>query len=110
MRDEPNVKFLWFKDMKLNQRGVIEELSQFLDHPVTATTIDVLENHLKFDNMRNNPKVNPTAGLNLKSDFMRKGEVSLINLILDTSIIHRWATGRTSFLMKSPSNGQTGSK
>jgi len=75
MRDEPNVKFLWFKDMKLNQRGVIEELSQFLDHPVTATTIDLLENHLKFDNMKNNPKVNPTTGLNLKSDFMRKGQV-----------------------------------
>ena len=77
MRDEPNVKFLWFKDMKFNQRGVIEELSQFLDHPITAKTIDFLENHLKFDNMRKNPKVNPTAGLNLKSDFMRKGEVSL---------------------------------
>ena len=78
LRNEPNVKFIWFKDMKLNQRGIIKELSQFLDHPVPASLIDWLEDHLQFDNMKNNSKVNPTAGLNLRSDFMRKGEVGLM--------------------------------
>ena len=83
MRNEPNVKFLWFQDMKQNQRGVIEELSSFLNHPLSSSTVDLLENHLQFENMKDNINVNPTISLRLKSNFMRKGEVGKsINAIL----------------------------
>jgi len=76
VREEPNVKFLWYEDMKADQRKIIEELCVFLKHPLTAEQLDTLVEHLKFDNMKANVNVNPTSGLNLKKgNFIRKGEV-----------------------------------
>jgi len=75
VRNHPNVKFLWFEDMKKEQRKIIEDLCVFLNHPLTPEQVDTLVDHLKFDNMKMNPNANPTAGMNLKSDFMRKGQV-----------------------------------
>jgi estrone sulfotransferase len=72
-RDRPNVKFLWFEEMKKDQRGVIEELCTFLEHPLTPSQVDGLVEHVKFDTMKKNPHADPTGGL--KPDFMRKGEV-----------------------------------
>lgn len=75
-RDNPNVKFLWYEDMKRDQRGVIRDLCKFLEHPLTELQMSRLEEHLKFDNMKKNPNMDPTAGLDWHGgDFMRKGQV-----------------------------------
>jgi len=75
VKDDPNVRFLWFEDMKKNQREIIKDMCIFLDHPLTSEQVDRLVEHLKFENMKLNMSTNPTAGFNLKSDFMRKGVV-----------------------------------
>jgi len=79
VRNHPNVKFLWFEDMKKDQRKIIDELCVFVNHPLTPGQVDKLVEHLKFDTMKKNPNANPTSGMDLealgKTDFMRKGQV-----------------------------------
>ena len=77
IRNEPNVKFLWFEDMKKDQKKIVEELCAFLDHPLSPGQVASLVDHVKFEKMKANPNANPTAGMDLKNDFMRKGEVGL---------------------------------
>jgi len=92
VRNHPNVKFLWFEDMKKDQRQIIEDLSVFLNHPLTTELVDQLVDHLKFDNMKVNPSANPTAGMNLKSDFMRKGQVGDWKNFFTPEKTEEWAT------------------
>merc|ERR1711920_826842 len=67
------------EDMKKNQKLVIEQLCDFLHHPLSDEKIDALVNHVKFENMRKNPATNPTAKLTGDEpddkNFMRKGQV-----------------------------------
>ena len=80
LKEEPGLKFLWFEDMKADQRPAIEELCRFLEHPLTPTQVDSLLDHVSFDNMKKNPAANPTAGIKLLNDgsFMRKGKVGVL--------------------------------
>jgi len=75
IKDEPNVKFIWYEDMKADQRKVINDLCIFLNHILTSDQVDSLVEHLKFENMQSNVNVNPTKAFNLKGNFIRKGEV-----------------------------------
>ena len=72
-RNHKNLKFVWFEDMKKDQKGVIDELVEFLDHPLSEEKIDALVDHVKFDNMKKN------SATNLFKDgdkqFIRKGQV-----------------------------------
>jgi len=71
-RGSDNVKFLWFEDMKKNQRKIIEELCDFLQHPLSEEQVETLVDHLKFDNMKANKNANPMP---TNDNFFRKGEV-----------------------------------
>ena len=79
--------FLWFEDMKKDQRKVIEDLSVFLKHPLTASQTDSLVDHLKFENMKANPNANPMVGMEMESagNFFRKGEVKSFQSKLKTN-------------------------
>ena len=81
MEQKENVKFVWFEEMKKDQRKVVEDLSAFLKHPLTAAQTDSLVEHLKFENMKANPNANPMAGMEVESagNFFRKGEVSFFS-------------------------------
>ena len=62
--------------MKKDQMAIIKDLCTFLDQPLTEGQMARLAEHLKFDNMKNNPNCNPTAGCEWHGgDFMRKGKV-----------------------------------
>ena len=67
--------------MKKDQRKVIEDLSAFLKHPLTADQTDSLVDHLKFENMKANPNANPMVGMEMESagNFFRKGEVKVFS-------------------------------
>ena len=82
MRDKENVKFLWFEDMKKDQRKIVEDLSNFLDHPLTPSQMDSLVDHVKFESMKANPNANPMVGMEIESagNFFRKGEVRIFCL------------------------------
>ena len=58
--------------MKKDQKGVIEELTEFLDHPLSEAKIDALVEHVKFENMQKNKSTNFQSG---DRQFIRKGQV-----------------------------------
>ena len=77
-RDNPNVLFLTYEDMKLDLKKVTQMVSEFLEKPLTTELLEKIVNHLQFSNMKNNKSTNfmETSRLNAEiSPFMRKGEV-----------------------------------
>jgi len=77
LREHPNVKFVWYEEMKKDSRKVITELSEFLGYPLTEAKKDELVEHISFKVMKENPAANPGKAMQLppERDFMRKGEV-----------------------------------
>ena len=90
IKDHTNVKFLWFEEMKKDQKTVIKDLCKFLDHPLSSEKIDALVSHVDFENMKNNPMANPTAGLKIQGKFMRKGEVGDWKNFFTTERSEKW--------------------
>ena len=91
-RDHPNVKFLWYEDMRKDIPGTIKSLAAFLEHPVPAENLDKLAENLKFENMKKNTHITPTSGVNLpgKSTFMRKGIVGDCKNHFDEEMMKTW--------------------
>jgi len=77
LKDHKNVSFIWFEEMKKNQKGVIKNLCQFLDQPLSEVKIDELVESLMFENVKKNPAVNNEQFQqdDKKGKFMRKGIV-----------------------------------
>ncbi|KAF4518308.1 hypothetical protein B566_EDAN005877 [Ephemera danica] len=90
LRNEPNVLFLRFEELKKDLRSVIERTASFLDKELSEADTAALLNHLSFASMKRNPAVNlepvlqyrkttlqtqmPAEQLNALPDFIRKGE------------------------------------
>jgi len=93
VRERENVMFLWFEDMKKDQRKVIEDLITFLKHPLTDSQKDSLVDHLKFENMKANPNANPMVGMEMESagNFFRKGEVGNWKKFFTPEKAEEWA-------------------
>ncbi|EEB14513.1 conserved hypothetical protein [Pediculus humanus corporis] len=81
-RNQSNVLFIKYEDMKENLAGVIEQTAQFLDKKLSPEQIKTLCHHLSFESMKNNPSVNYEAILEVNriynlipadGEFMRKG-------------------------------------
>ena len=68
-RNHPNIKFLWFEDMKKDKKKVTRELARFLNVPLTEEELEGLEEHVKFENMKKRTAANPCN----KEGFFRKG-------------------------------------
>ena len=88
-RNNPNLLFLFFEDMKRDLRGAIEQVAEFLGKRLTGAQLDGLESHLHFSSMKRNPWVNKNMtyaysamtaeqlaaeNADNKLEFMRKGE------------------------------------
>lgn len=52
LRNESNILFLTFEEMKEDLRRVIESVCKFLEKQFDADAIDKLVEHLSFDNMK----------------------------------------------------------
>ncbi|XP_050534781.1 sulfotransferase 1B1 [Daktulosphaira vitifoliae] len=85
-RDETNLLFLKYEDMKKNLKGAIRQVASFLAKELTEEQVLALEDHLSFNNMRKNPALNlkPILAIMEKSEgsednpdeqFIRKGKV-----------------------------------
>ncbi|XP_077289159.1 luciferin sulfotransferase-like [Arctopsyche grandis] len=84
-RDDPNVLFIKYEDMKRDLPSIIRKAAAFLDKQVTDEQIGKLCEHLSFKSMKNNPAVNlepiieKTNGKSYleqtKLRFIRKGEI-----------------------------------
>lgn len=79
-RDDENIFFLTYEEMKKNQLGVIKRMAKFLNKNVTDEQMQVLAKHLEFSKMAANPAINLEGILNSGNDnpdekFIRKGKV-----------------------------------
>ncbi|XP_054711563.1 sulfotransferase 1B1-like [Uloborus diversus] len=73
------VFFLSYEEMKLDLRGMVTRLCEFLEKPLNEEAIDTIVDHCTFESMKTNKMVNrevlPITDLfdMSKSKFMRKG-------------------------------------
>merc|ERR1711970_560391 len=74
-RNHRNCKFIWFEEMKVDQKKVILDLCKFLEHPLSEDKVAKLVEHLKFENIKKNPAMNPPKSEKMRQDFIRKGVV-----------------------------------
>jgi len=72
-KNHKNLKFVWFEEMKADQKGIVEELIDFLKHPLSEEKIESLVDHVKFENMKKNPATNLFQSGD--KQFIRKGQV-----------------------------------
>jgi len=91
-KDNKNVSFIWFEEMKKDQKSVIQSLCHFLDHPLAEGKVDELVENLKFDKMKKNMAVNMVGKENdkPKGEFMRKGIVGDWKNHFDEETEKRW--------------------
>merc|ERR1712080_464416 len=92
VKDDPNVKFLWYEDMKKDLGKVIEDLCGFLEHPLKPSQVESLVEHLQFDNMKKNVNIYPVAGpMKDGGGFLRKGAVGDWKNFFAPEMVEDWA-------------------
>lgn len=83
-RNDPNIFFLKYEDMRNDLDKVIRDVAKFLEKQLTEDQIEKLKRHLSFESMKNNRSVNyeTLVELNTKfklieceGSFMRSGAV-----------------------------------
>ena len=47
------MKILWYEDMKADI-ATIDDISEFIGQPLSKEQKDILQDHVKFDNMKKN--------------------------------------------------------
>ena len=85
IRNEPNIIFLFFEDMKRDLAGVVNKVSKFLEKSFSKEEIEELCDHLSFNKMKDNKAVNKSDILQMLNlipgreandfNFIRKGKV-----------------------------------
>jgi len=78
MREEKNLEFVWYEDMKEDITRVINKIAQHLGKTISEAEMAVLVKHLDIDNFRENTSVNKTEEMPHRGDgpsFIRKGIV-----------------------------------
>lgn len=75
LRNHPNVKFVWYEDMKDNIREVINEIASFLSVNLKDEDVERLMDYVNIENFRKNKMVNKFYEMGGKEDFTRKGIV-----------------------------------
>ena len=58
LRDHPQVKFLWYEDMKRDLPAAIKSVAKFVNKELNDTEIAALAEYLDVKNMKKNPAVN----------------------------------------------------
>lgn len=78
-RNEKNILFLTYEEMKSNQRAAIKKTAAFLGKNISAEQTEELTRHLEFSKMAANPAINLETILNRNNGpdtkFIRKGKV-----------------------------------
>ncbi|CRL04054.1 CLUMA_CG017167, isoform A, partial [Clunio marinus] len=80
-KSDGNVHFIFYEDMKNDMKNSLRNLGAFLGKPLNNENLDKLMDHLKIDNVRNNPAVNvsarkdPNMPVPGNFEFIRRGQV-----------------------------------
>ena len=74
-RNHPNMKFVWYEDMKKDTIKEVTEMAKFVNHSLLGEKIAELVEHLKFDNMKERATALMGGNNNIMTKFFRKGAV-----------------------------------
>ncbi|XP_070558506.1 sulfotransferase 1C4-like [Ptychodera flava] len=74
-RNDDNVLFLFFEDMKNDLKGSVRKISNFLDKPLDENTLDEITRRSTFDVMKENKNVNFRVSFREKAELLRMGKV-----------------------------------
>jgi len=79
-RNHPNMKFVWYEDMRKNSSKEVSNLASFLNHPLSAEKVEELVDHLEFSNMKERAtKESSNANKNMGCSFGKaKSEIGRI--------------------------------
>merc|ERR1712150_15784 len=73
-RNHPNLKFVWYEDIKKDSHKEIAAMAEFVNHPLTKEKLNELVEHVKFNNMKERAsKLTGRGGE--AAQFFRKGQV-----------------------------------
>ena len=75
LKDHPNMKFMWYEDMKTDIRKEISNICEFVDHKLSPEKMEELLDHVSFNSMKKNPAVNIPRSDKNRGDFIRKGVI-----------------------------------
>ncbi|PNF21435.1 Sulfotransferase family cytosolic 1B member 1 [Cryptotermes secundus] len=101
-RDEPNILFLKYEDLKKDLPAVIRKTAAFLGKDLNEEQVDLLAEHLSFARMKSNPAVNYEAAIEINrrfnlttadGHFMRSGQVGNYKEVMGPELIaefDRW--------------------
>jgi hypothetical protein len=76
IRDQSNILFLFYEDMKTNMSKVVTEAAKFLGKTFTQQQIDELCKHLSVDSMRANPSCNNDSLVEMAKSFNKNGKTA----------------------------------
>ncbi|XP_070558512.1 sulfotransferase 1C4-like isoform X2 [Ptychodera flava] len=74
-RNDDNILFLFFEDMKNDLKGSVRKISNFLDKPLDENTLDEITRRSSFDVMKQNKSANVRVPFGEKAQMLRKGKV-----------------------------------
>lgn len=98
-RDQPNICFIKYEDMRKDLEGIIRKVARFLEKELTNEQVDKLKNHLSFESMKNNRSVNYEGLVELNSkfklvdgegSFMRSGSVGGYKQVMSPELIEKF--------------------
>lgn len=72
-RNESNVLFITFEDMKKDLKSVIRRVAKFLEKDLSDDDVRKLEDHLSFESMKKNPSVNNAQAEIVKRQIYKNG-------------------------------------
>ena len=64
-REQPNILFITFEEMKRDLPSVIRRTAEFLDKTLTEEEVERLADHLSFKNMKSNKAVNKEESVHI---------------------------------------------
>jgi len=75
LKDHPNMRFVWFEDMKKDIKKEVVDTCKFIDHPLAPAKLEQLLDHISLGSMKKNFAVNVPRSEGVRGDFIRKGVV-----------------------------------
>ena len=85
-KGHPNMKFIWFEDLKEDTAGNIKDIGHFLGHNLTKEQVDILCKSTSIDTMRS---VSKNLGRDEKENALRS--VDIQKNTVHVNFVNRWS-------------------
>lgn len=90
LKDHPNMRFMWFEDMKKDIRKEVLDTCKFTGNTLTPDKLEELLAHISIGSMKKNLSVNIPKSPIMRGDFIRKGVVGDHKNFFSESRENKW--------------------